>query len=58
MAKVWAQDQVARYSEAALHMRKAAMTAGNLEIASHYNEIAERYERLIEQTRALCEDRA
>jgi hypothetical protein len=34
------------------------MTADNLEIASHYNEIAERYERLIEQTRALCEDRA
>jgi len=58
VAKVWAQDQVARYSEAALHMRMAAMTAGNLEIASHYNEIAERYERLIEQTRALCEDRA
>jgi hypothetical protein len=58
MKKVWAQDQVARYSEAARHMRDVAMIEGDLQIAERYREIAERYEHLTEQTRALADDHA
>jgi hypothetical protein len=54
--KSWAHNLVARYSEAARHMRDAAMNEDNQETVQHYSEIAERYERLVEQTRALAED--
>ena len=47
----WARDQAVRYDEAAQHMREAA-------IATHYNEIAERYETLVEQMQVFAEDRA
>jgi hypothetical protein len=56
--KSWAHNLVARYSEAARHMRDAAMNEGDEETVQHYSEIAERYERLVEQTRTLADDRS
>ena len=54
----WARDQAVRYDQAAQHMREVASRERDVLIASHYNEIAERYETLVEQMRMLAEDRA
>jgi len=39
-------------------MREAATREGNPQIAEHYNEIAERYENMVEQMQVLGEARA
>ena len=54
----WARDQAVRYDEAAQHMREAATKERDLLIATHYNEIAERYETLVEQMQVFAEDLA